>query len=115
MTSGPVCEPPDLFRVEVGQLESRDLLLLAGQINLDAAARLRDEALRVVASARAVGVDWRQAEYVSASAVQVLLALGAALAARGLPLEVAGDNPGVRRSLELAGLSGRFPVREGRV
>jgi anti-anti-sigma factor len=106
-------EPTELFRVELRQQESGDLLILAGQINLDAAALVRDEAVRAAANARGAAIDWSGAEYVSASAVQVLLALGAALAAKGQALEVANENAGVRRALEVAGLSGRFPVRGG--
>jgi anti-anti-sigma factor len=88
------------------------LLVLAGEMNLDAARQLRDAALGVVAGGREVGVDWRAVEHVSTGALQVLLALRSALDTCGHRLHVAGDNPGVRRTLETAGLSGLFPTGE---
>ena len=45
--------------------------------------------------------------------VLIGIGMGAALAAKGQALEVANENAGVRRALEVAGLSGRFPVRGG--
>ena len=88
------------------------LLVLSGHIDLDAAAHLRAEAERLAAGCEAMTVDWHAATHVSAGAVQVLVALQAALSARGRTLHVARDNQDVRRFLELAGLSGRFPVLE---
>ena len=102
----------ELFRVELRPSASCDLLMLAGAISLDAARQLSDAALQALAGGREVAVDWSEARHVSAGALQVLLALRTALDARGLALPVAGDNPGVRRTLELAGLSPLFPVRE---
>ena len=106
-----VCEP-ERFCVELRPSESCDLLVLAGEMNLDAAVQLRDSALKAVAGGREVGVDWSKAGHVSAGAIQVLLALRAALDAQGRGLHTAGDSPGVRRTLELAGLSRLFPARE---
>ena len=91
-------------------LESRNLLVLVGQIGLDATAQLRDEAEHLAASARHVDVDWREAESLTASCLQVLVALAISLSERGQTLRVTADNPEIRRSLELAGLSERFPV-----
>ena len=102
----------ELFRVELQAAESRDRLLLAGEINLDAASQVREAALAALAAGRAVEVDWRDAGYVSAGALQVLLALRTALEARRQVLHLAGDNAGVRRTLELAGLSRLFPTQE---
>ena len=98
------------FRVETQARESGNLLVLAGQIGVDAAAQLLDEAELLAANAGDVGVDWREAETVTASSLQLLLALGVSLAERGQTLRVTGDNPNVRRLLELAGLSARFPA-----
>ena len=67
---------------------------------------------QALAAGGEVAVDWSQAERVCAGALQVLLALGTAVHARGFELSVAGDNPGVRHTLELAGLSRLFPVRQ---
>jgi anti-anti-sigma factor len=100
----------ELFHVGLHPSASRDVIVLAGMINLDAARQLCDAALRTLAGGREIAVDWSGAMHVSAGALQVLLALGTALHARGLVLSVTGDNPGVRRTLELAGLSRLFPV-----
>jgi len=100
------------FRVETRPLESRNLLVLAGDIGLDAATQLRDEAEHLTARARDVDVGWRESEIVTASSLQVLLALGVSLSAQGQTLRVTGDNPKVRHLLELAGLSTRFPAPE---
>lgn len=119
MIVNTTCEPElanstsveeELFRVEVRPSASCDLLILAGAISLDAARQLSDAALQVLGGGREVAVDWSQAGHVSAGALQVLLALRAALDARGLVLSVAGDNPGIRHTLELAGLSPLFPA-----
>ena len=100
------------FRVELRPSESCAWLVLAGELNLDAAIQLRDVAMSAVAGGGEVGVDWRDTGHVSAGAIQVLLALRAALDAQGRGLHTAGDSPGVRRTLELAGLSRLFPARE---
>jgi anti-anti-sigma regulatory factor len=97
-----------LFQVELRPSDSRDVLILSGTINLDAARQLYDAALQALAGGRDVAVDWSQAVHVSAGALQVLLTLGAALHARGSVFSVMGDNAGVRRTLELGGLSGLF-------
>ena len=100
------------FRIELRPAESSNVLILAGAINLDAATRLREAALTATTAARDVAIDWSEAGHVGAGALQLLLALRAALAGGGHLLDVARDNPGVRHTLELAGLSGLFPVRE---
>ena len=92
--------------------ESRNLLVLAGQIGSDVAAQLRDKAERLAASARDVDVDWRDAETLNASCLQVLVALGVLLSVRGRTLRVTADNPDVRRLVDLAGLSACFPRPE---
>jgi anti-anti-sigma regulatory factor len=104
--------PGALFRVEVRRRETHDLLVLAGQIGLDAAVQLRGEALLLASGERAVDVDWREAETVTAGALQVLLALRIALSERGQGLRVVEDHPNIRRLLEAAGLSAYFPVPE---
>jgi anti-anti-sigma regulatory factor len=103
----------ELFHVKLRPSASCDLLVLAGAISLDAVPQLTDAALQTVAGGKQVAVDWSEATHICAGALQVLLALGTALGARGQVLSVAGDNPGVRHTLELAGLSQLFPVRQG--
>jgi anti-anti-sigma factor len=100
------------FRIEIRPTESYDLLVLSGEITLDAAGHLREAALAAAAGAREVAVDWRDARHVSAGALQLMLALRAALETSGRALSVAADNPAMRRTLEVTGLSQLFPIRE---
>ena len=105
------CEPApaqDLFRLAVQPCGSHDLLVLAGQINLDAAMQLREEEVRLAAAGRSLEVDWSRADHVGVSAIQVLLCLSGALASHGGSLRIHGDSPRVRRFLQVAGLSDRF-------
>ncbi|HUA58739.1 MAG TPA: hypothetical protein VML19_08305 [Verrucomicrobiae bacterium] len=88
---------------------SRNLLVLAGEIGLDAIGVLYEEAPRLSVAAGGVDIDWREAQVVSGGCLQVLLALGTALSQRALTLRAAADNPKIRQSLELAGWSTRFP------
>jgi ABC-type transporter Mla MlaB component len=88
------------------------LLVLAGQLGLDASVRLRDEAEVLAAQARDVDLDWGETQTVTASSLQVLLALGVTLSKRGRALRVTADNPGIRHLLELSGLSACFPRSE---
>jgi anti-anti-sigma regulatory factor len=120
MIATTACEPElanetsvedELFHVELRPSASCDLLVLAGAISLDAVPKLTDAALQTVAGGKQVAIDWSEATHICGGALQVLVALGTALGARGQMLSVAGDNPGVRHTLELAGLSQLFPVR----
>ena len=99
-----------LFHVEICPSASCDVLILVGAIDLDAARRLYDVTLQALAGGREVALDWSQATHVGAGALQILVALGTALRARGQALSIAGDNPGVRRMLELTGLSRHLPA-----
>jgi anti-anti-sigma regulatory factor len=121
MIATTACEPElanetsvedELFHVELRPSASCDLLVLAGAISLDAVPQLTDAALQTVAAGKQVAVDWSEATHICGGALQVLVALGTALGARGQMLSVVGDNPGVRHTLELAGLSQLFPVRQ---
>jgi len=100
----------ELFRMSIRPSASGDLLVLAGGITLDAVHQLSGAAMQLLAGGREVAVDWSRSTQVSAGAFQVLLALQSALDARGQAFPVAGDNPAMRRTLELAGLSHFFPL-----
>jgi anti-anti-sigma regulatory factor len=93
---------------------ARDVLVLTGVLNLDEAGKLREAAVRLAARRRDVAIDWSAAGHVDASALQVLLALRAALAAAGRDLFVVRDNGDIRRYLELAGLAAHFPSDRSR-
>ena len=64
-------EPP--FHVETQSRDSRNVLILAGQIGLDASAHLHDAAEHLAASCGVVDVDWRETETMTAGCLQVLL------------------------------------------
>jgi len=100
------------YSIRVERHGLQPLLVLAGDIGLEAAADLRAEAERLLAGSASVALDWGAARHVCASAAQVLLALQAALSTRGRTLEVVRDNADVRRFLELAGLSLHFRLME---
>lgn len=98
------------FSISIAKNGSHCLLRLGGALGPDAAAALHREASRIAAQDGDVEIDWSAAGHVSAAALQVLLALGTVLSNQGRKLEVAADNPAVRRFLEAAGLSSRFTV-----
>jgi anti-anti-sigma regulatory factor len=100
----------DYFDVATEESAAGNLLILSGPIGMDATPRLHAEAQRLASRSGDVAVDWTQAEYLGAGAVQVLLALRVALAENGRKLHVAADRPAIRESLELAGISGHFPA-----
>ena len=100
--------PPAAVEFRAG--EAADELVFSGRVGLDEAGRVHEEALRLAAGSRPVVYDWSGAEHICMGVWQVLLALEAARAARGQAVpRVAGDNAGIRRVLELAGITGHFP------
>lgn len=101
-----------MSEIQLHASESHHLLMLSGPVGLEAARDLQAEGKRLAVEPKDVAIDWRQAEHVGASALQVLLALALALSGKGHKLYVADDNPAVRGFLELAGLSAHFPVQE---
>jgi anti-anti-sigma factor len=98
--------------VEIQAKGSGSLLVLAGEIDLDAAGQLREEAETLAAGSGDVEVDWRNAEIATSSSLRGLRALGTSLSERGRGLRVSSDNRNVHGLLELAGLSSRFPALE---
>jgi anti-anti-sigma factor len=104
-------EPP--FSIEIRESDAYHLLALTGQIGLEAAPLLHTTAQRLATGGADVRMDWAGAGHVSAAALQVLLALGSRLAADGRGFSVSADAPGVRRFLEISGLSDRFPCDTG--
>ena len=78
-------------------------LILTGHVSLDRAVELHGAASKAAKAGRDVVLDWSQAEHLSAAALQVLLALRAALAARGRKLLVNETPAPLLRALEVAG------------
>lgn len=84
---------------------------LAGSAGVETAVLLKQQLMQTHI-ANEVVIDWGEVEHVEASVLQVLLALGKLLTARGLTLTVDKDNAKVRRFLKLSGMSEYFPVRD---
>ncbi len=103
---------PDPYHIETRESDTEDELALEGMIDLAAAPRLCEEARRLAGRGRNVAIDWQDAEQLGAGPLQVLLALGAALARDGRSLRVSRDNSALRRLLEVSGLAARFPGAE---
>ena len=93
------------FNISLSHEERCDVLVLGGDMEPEAAGRLREELVRLGGGPRSVEIDWSGAEYMPPQAVQVLLAFRAALGSSGLELRIRHDNPRVRSFLEVAGLS----------
>lgn len=110
-----LCALEESFQIELHDSEAFDVLWLAGNLDVSAVLRLHTEAKRIAAGTNDVVIDWSHAEYISASAIQVLLCLSAVLKRVGRSLTVSSDNPTVRRFLELAGVSDPFPFLEQRL
>ncbi len=81
-------------------------LCLEGTINAALARRLKEGALAALAGTGTVTLDLARAEYLDGAALQVLLALGAELAARGRSLKVVAMAPSVEDTLRVVGLAG---------
>ncbi len=83
-------------------------LVLAGSLGLNQAAELHQTALDLATGASDVEIDWRQATYIGAAPLQVLLALQEELAARGRTMTAFPPNAELGRGLEVAGVISRF-------
>jgi hypothetical protein len=79
------------------------LVTLTRHAGVEVAAQLHDQLLSAEVSAP-VQIDWSQAEHLEACVLQVLLACRYDDVARG-QLTIGGDNPDVRKYLELSGSS----------
>jgi hypothetical protein len=84
------------------------LVTLTRHAGVGVAAQLHDQLLSAEVSAP-VQFDWSQAEHMEACVLLVLLACRYDDVARG-QLTIRGDNPDVRKYLELSGFSSFFPV-----
>jgi anti-anti-sigma regulatory factor len=88
-------------------------LKLQGSIGPALAGELHAAALSAAATGRDVSIDWRCARHLSAAALQVLLALSADLAGRGLRLRGGAPHPSALPALEMTGLNALI-ARPGR-
>ena len=99
------CDP---YQIAVREEPSRDVLVLGGVLDLNAAFQVHSEAIRLLDRSQDLVLDWSDAEYVSSSVIQILLALRTELNLRKRTLTVGADNPEVRTLLEWSGLSPHF-------
>lgn len=81
-------------------------LVLGGRVRVAEAAALHQAALAAVARGGAVTVDCGAAEYLDATAIQVVLCLGRELAGRGRRCDVAGVGGPLAEAFRLAGVGG---------
>jgi anti-anti-sigma factor len=86
----------------------RRCLHLEGVVNAVQARRLREEALAALAGSGPVTLDLTRAEYLDGTALQVLLALSAALARRGHGLKTVAMAPSIEDTLRTIGLGANF-------
>jgi anti-anti-sigma factor len=96
--------PMQPIRVETDGEQRR--LCLEGVVNAALARRLKEEALAALAGTGPVTLDLARAEYLDGAALQILLALGADLAARGRGFRVVAMPPSVEDTLRVVGLAG---------
>ncbi len=88
------------------------VLSLRGGFHLEQARELHAAALQIAETGGGVVVDCREAAHLDGCAVQVLLALKAALAHTGGSLRMHGASDDVRKYLGWAGLAAHFPDAE---
>jgi len=86
-------------------------LILAGRITVESAIEFHKCALELSNGDRDVSVSCEAAEYLDVSAIQILLGLGRALAAKQKRFEIVGVSEGLGAWLTLAGLSGASSAR----
>lgn len=89
-----------------------------GRVGVDAANSMAGQ-LRELGTSKDFVLDWKEAEHVDASALQVVLSLKKSLEAAGQSLSVEKDNPQVREYLRISGLESYFllpqtPAASGR-
>ena len=96
-------------QVSLIETEGRWQLRLTGPLEPSIAESAYAAALQAAASDGDVGLDWSQAEYLSAPVLQILLALGDGLRRRERRLVVSAGNGAIQQYLELAGVADSFP------
>ncbi len=80
-----------------------------GRMGVDAANSMVGQ-LRQLGTSKDFVLDWKEAEHVDASALQVVLSLKKSLDVAGRTLSVEKDNPQVRDYLRISGLEPYFPL-----
>jgi anti-anti-sigma factor len=101
----------DTPAVDISNRDNAVLVRLTGTASIAAAALLREKFLHTKID-KDLMVDWKEAEYVDTSVLQVLLAVSKVLPGRGFSLGVVNDSATVRHYLEIAGLSDEFPLQD---
>lgn len=94
--------------VELVECDGRVMVRLSGNIGTAESERLLAAARQAVATPGPVLLDWSAAERIGASAVQILLAMQAALGAAKRTLQVVVPPEPIREYLEAGGLWQQF-------
>jgi anti-anti-sigma regulatory factor len=94
--------------ITVGSEAAGSVLRLAGPLGVGEAESLRLAALDVYARGRNARVDWRAAERIDCSVLQVLLCLRDGLAEKGLALSTTEPTDAVAGYLRTAGVADLF-------
>lgn len=102
-------EAQDLI-IAVHRRSGHVLVTVSGEIDIAAAARLRDRLAGPVGVGRQVIVDLSQVSFIDAAGAGVLAGAAARAAARGGRLQLAAARGQVRRVLELTGLDRNIPL-----
>lgn len=97
--------------VELADTPDGTRLLLRGRVTVSAAARLHRAALELVARPGRATVDCSEVSQLDVSAIQILMCLDRALAARGQRGALTGLPPAVGADFALLGLGGAEPPR----
>jgi anti-anti-sigma regulatory factor len=95
---------PQSISVVDGPASGWSRLLLAGHVTVSSASQLHEAALRLAASGNNVTVCCAGAEYLDASAIQILISLGRDLVRRGKRCDITNVPDGVKPWFRLAGL-----------
>ncbi|MFV0132170.1 STAS domain-containing protein [Streptomyces sp. HMX87] len=85
------------------------VVTLAGEVDLDGSAQLRDVLLAAVESARGTAVDLGEVGFMDSSGINALIAAHQAAEARGAWLRLAAPQQAVRRVLQLVGVDALIP------
>ncbi|MCW5978812.1 MAG: STAS domain-containing protein [Bryobacteraceae bacterium] len=95
----------DLAPIRLVESEAEILIRLCGAVDIGASEAVLDAARQAASSTKAVRLDWSEADHVDLSALQIVLALDAALATDGRALEIGEMPPRVRQHVASAGLA----------
>ncbi|WP_031048692.1 STAS domain-containing protein [Streptomyces sp. NRRL F-5650] len=86
-----------------------DVVVLAGEVDLDSSGRLREVLLASVESAPGTVVDFGEVGFLDSSGINVLISAHRAAGSRGVWLRLAAPRDAVQRVLRLVGVDALIP------